>query len=95
MDIVVIDPPRHAPERPDPGHDVSLMLSRHGVAAEVVILARTLPRVSDMLMRHAEDRSAGLIVMGAYGHSRFQETVFGGTTRRMMSDSKLPMLMAR
>lgn len=94
VDIVVVDPPRHSPDHPDPGHDVSLMLSRHDVTTEVVMVARTLPRISDMLMRHADDTEAGLIVMGAYGHSRFQETVFGGTTRRMLSEAKIPLLMA-
>ena len=95
VDIVIVDPPRHGTDRPDPGHDVSLMLSRHGVSAEVVTMARTLPRISDVLLQHASDMSAGLVVMGAYGHSRFQETVFGGTTRRMLAESHVPLLMAR
>ena len=95
VDIVIVDPPRHASEAPDPGHDLSLMLSRHGVTTEIVVLARTLPRISDMLMRHATDSSADLVVMGAYGHSRFQQTVLGGTTRRMLSETTVPLFMAR
>ena len=59
------------------------------------MLPRTLPRISDMLVRHATDTGAGLVVMGAYGHSRFQQTVFGGTTRRMLSESPIPLLLAR
>ena len=94
VDIVVVDPPRHSQDSPDPGHDVSLMLSRHGVKTEVVMLPLTLPHISDALMRHATDNSADLIVMGAYGHSRFRETVFGGTTRRMLAESKTPLLLA-
>jgi nucleotide-binding universal stress UspA family protein len=94
VDIVVVDPPRHSTERPDAGHDLSLALARHGVSTEIVILARTLPRISDTLLRHATDTSAGLVVMGAYGHSRFQQTVFGGTTRWMLSESPLPLLLA-
>lgn len=94
VDIVVVDPPRHEADRPDPGHDLSLMLSRHGVSTEVVMMARTLPRISDMLLQRATDTSAGLVVMGAYGHSRFQQTVFGGTTRRMLAESSIPLLMA-
>jgi nucleotide-binding universal stress UspA family protein len=94
VDIAVVDPPRHASDRPDPGQDLSLTLSRHGVSTEVVVLARTMPRVSDMLLRHATDTSAGLVVMGAYGHTRFQETVFGGTTRRMLAETDVPLLLA-
>lgn len=95
VQIVVIDPPRHGPEQTDPGQDVSLMLSRHGVSADVVILARTMPRVSDMLVRQVGDSGAELLVMGAYGHARFQQTVFGGTTRRMLSDVPVALLLAR
>jgi len=92
-DIVVIDPPVHGPERSDPGGELSQMLARHGVRAEVNVLARTLPRVSDILMRHARDKAADLIVMGAYGHSRFREAIFGGATRHMLEEADLPVLM--
>jgi nucleotide-binding universal stress UspA family protein len=92
-DIVVIDPPVRGPERSDPGGELSQMLARHGVRAEVNVLARTLPRVSDILLRHARDRAADLIVMGAYGHSRFREAIFGGATRHMLEEADLPVLM--
>lgn len=92
-DIVVIDPPVHGPERSDPGGELSQMLARHGVRAEVNVLARTMPRVSDVLLRHARDRAADLIVMGAYGHSRFREAIFGGATRHMLEEADLPVLM--
>ena len=39
---------------------------RHGVKAEVSVLARTLPHVSEVLARQAVDIDAGLLVMGAY-----------------------------
>jgi len=32
--------------------------------------------------------------MGAYGHSRVMEVLFGGVTRRMISDPALPLLLA-
>lgn len=92
-DIVVIDPPVRGPERSDPGGELSQMLARHGVRAEVNVLARTMPRVSDILLRHARDKAADLIVMGAYGHSRFREAIFGGATRHMLEAAELPVLM--
>jgi nucleotide-binding universal stress UspA family protein len=92
-DIVVIDPPVRGPERSDPGGELSQMLARHGVRAEVNVLARTMPRVSDILMRHARDKAADLIVMGAYGKSRFREAIFGGATRHMLETAELPVLM--
>lgn len=95
VDIVVVDPPPQGPERSDPGGGLSLWLSRHEVRAEVSVLARTMPRVSDVLMRHARDRDADLLVMGAYGHSRFREAILGGTTRNLLQGADLPVLMAR
>lgn len=32
--------------------------------------------------------------MGAYGHSRLRETLFGGVTRELMKSSRLPLIMA-
>ena len=92
--ITVIDPPVHGPERSDPGGMLCQMLVRHGVRAEVTVLARSLPRVSDVLLRHVVDRDADLLVMGAYGHSRFREAILGGATRNMLEQSTVPVLMA-
>ena len=92
--VVVIDPPVHGPNRSDPGGMLSQYLSRHGIRAEVDVLSKTLPRVSDVLMRHASDIEADLIVMGAYGHSRFREAILGGATRYMLEQAKLPVFMA-
>jgi nucleotide-binding universal stress UspA family protein len=92
--ITVIDPPVHGPERSDPGGMLCQMLVRHGVQAEVSVLARTLPRVSDVLIRHVRDVNAELLVMGAYGHSRFREAILGGATRNMLEHAEVPVLMA-
>ena len=92
--ITVIDPPVHGPERSDPGGMLCQMLVRHGVKAEVQVLARTLPRVSDVLLRHVRDMDADLLVMGAYGHSRFREAILGGATRNMLEQATVPVLMA-
>jgi nucleotide-binding universal stress UspA family protein len=94
VDITIIDPPAHGPERSDPGGQLSQLLARHGVHAEVSVLARTMPRVSDVINRHVGDTDADLIVMGAYGHSRFREAILGGATRNMLEKATVPVLMA-
>lgn len=94
VNIAVIDPPAHGPERSDPGGLLCQMLVRHGVRAEVSVLAKTLPRTSEVLARHLDDQNADLLVMGAYGHSRFREAILGGTTRNMLEQAKVPVLMA-
>lgn len=94
VNIAIVDPPQHGPERSDPGGSLSQMLSRHGIRPEVSVLSKTLPRVSDVLMRHASDIGADLIVMGAYSHSRFRESILGGATRHMLEMAKVPVLLA-
>lgn len=94
VDVVMVDPPSHSSERSDPGGAVTLMLARHGVKAEVSILSQTLPKVSDVLKRFAREHGVDLIVMGAYGHSRFRESIMGGATRDMLDQTPLPLLMA-
>ena len=92
--VVVIDPPRHGPDRSDPGGLLSQMLARHGVKCEIDVLGKTMPRVSDILNRHAADTGADMIVMGAYGHSRFREAILGGATRNMLEQSAVPVFLA-
>ncbi|MBE1285669.1 MAG: universal stress protein [Rhodobacteraceae bacterium] len=92
--IVVIDPPQHGPERSDPGGMLSQLLARHGVNCEIDVLSKTMTRVSDILNRHATDTESDMIVMGAYGHSRFREAILGGATRNMLEQAKVPVLMA-
>ncbi len=92
--VTVIDPPTHGPHRSDPGGMLSQYLARHGVTAEIDVLSKTLPRVADVLLRQAQDIDAHMIVMGAYGHSRFREAIFGGATRYMLEKATLPILMA-
>jgi len=93
--IAIVEPPQHGPERSDPGGALSLYLARHGVKAEITILAKSMPKISDVLIRHIEDRGADLMIMGAYGHSRLREAVLGGPTRDMLADAPIPVLMAR
>lgn len=94
VQVVVVDPPAHSPERSDPGGLLTHMLARHGVRAEVSVLAKTLPRVSDILLRHMEDIDASLLVMGAYGHSRLREAILGGATRNMLENAKRAVFLA-
>jgi len=67
-------------------------LSRHGIHARVKIADGAGDRPDAMIAREAESWRADYIVMGAYGRGRLRET-FGGVTKRMLIDSKLPLLL--
>jgi nucleotide-binding universal stress UspA family protein len=94
VNIAIIDPPTHGPDRSDPGGALCQMLARHGVQPEVSVLAKTMPRVTDVLSRHVSDQAADMLVMGAYGHSRFRESILGGATRDMLEMAEVPVFMS-
>lgn len=94
--LVLVDPVegenRHGAE---PGADVAAYLARHGVKVTVDRLPSANHSVADVLRQHAVDIAADLMVMGAYGHSRLRERIFGGVTRSMLEGPSLPTLVAR
>lgn len=81
-------------EAREPGRDVLEHLSRHGIHAELLVLPRAGRPVAEVLMEIAEASGSGLLVMGAYEHSRIGETLFGGPTRDVLRQSKIPVLVA-
>jgi len=79
----------------EPGADVAAYLARHGINVTVDTLPSAGRSVTEVLQQHALDVDADLIVMGAYGHSRLRELIFGGVTRSMLEKARFPVLMAR
>ena len=79
----------------EPGADLATFLARHGIKVTVDVLASGGRDPALVLQRHATDIDADLIVMGAYGHSRLRERLFGGTTQAMLTNIETPVLMAR
>jgi nucleotide-binding universal stress UspA family protein len=63
--------------------DVVLWLDRHGVTAEPVA-SLAINDDAHRLHALALEHKAGLIVAGAYGHSRVREWVLGGVTRDLL-----------
>lgn len=78
-----------------PGADIALFLTRHGVRIEVQQQA-TPPGldVGNALLSLAADSGADLLVMGAYGHMRWRELVLGGVTHTILQSMTLPVLMS-
>jgi len=75
---------------------LAAMLARHGTASiEIARLdSHAAQAAGDALLNHAADGACDLLVMGAYGHARFQELVLGGATRTLLSAMTLPVLMS-
>ena len=77
-----------------PGADIAAHLARHDVPVEVYSQGISDIPVADALLSAAADSDADLLVMGAYGRSRFREMVLGGTTRRILGEMTLPVLLS-
>ena len=69
-------------------------LARHGIKADVHSWPRKGRAVEDALQDAIVDRCASWVVMGAFGHSRWRELMFGGVTRAMLRDARIPLLLA-
>lgn len=88
--VLVVDPPADA----EPYAEVKAHLAHHNVVAEVVTADSRDRSVADVILEEARRISADLVLMGAYGHTRLREQVFGGATRDMLTASESPVLVA-
>ncbi len=68
-------------------------LAFQGVDAEVRDEVTPLA-FGDALLNAASDTGADLIVMGAYGHARWTERLFGGVSRTLLASMTAPVLMS-
>ncbi len=84
----------------DVAHDVAVTgaalatnLARHDVNVETSSSQTSSLSVGEELLSEANARGCDMIVMGAYGHSRMREFVFGGATRHIFGNMNLPIFM--
>ena len=75
--------------------DVVAWLSRHGVSAAELVPEQNDGRGATIQIdRIAADLGAGLVVAGAYGHSRFRELILGGMTQHLISQPDRCVLLS-
>lgn len=74
------------------GTRLATNLGRHGLQVSARHLQPNARGAAETLLSAADERSA-LVVMGAYGHNRLREWVFGGFTRRVLRGAQVPVLM--
>lgn len=64
--------------------------------AGYAVKADVLPGTADTVIAQAvENEKIGLLVMGAYGHSRLRTLVIGSTTSEMVRSCKIPVVLFR
>ena len=79
----------------EPVENAAMHLKLNGVhAMSLTAKAENGESPQAAFLRHAEEKGADLIVMGAYSHSRWREVVLGGFTRHLLRESDIPLFMA-
>jgi len=76
------------------GADLCTHLARHGITAEARHAVAKDIDVGNSVLSRAFDLDIDLLVMGAYGHSRFREMALGGATREILHHMTVPVLMS-
>ncbi len=77
-----------------PSTAASEYLSRHGISSELITEAANSRSINESLSLLAAARGAEYLVMGAYGHSRAREFIFGGVTKAILKAMPLPLLLS-
>ena len=93
--VLAIDPQRGlGGHGEDPAVDIAQHLARHGLRVTAAQMTSGGLEASDVLLNHAADLGADLIVVGGYGHPRAWEMVLGGVTRALLQCMTVPVLMS-
>jgi nucleotide-binding universal stress UspA family protein len=73
---------------------VMTALTRHNPLTALVRVPSGDAAPADRLFHEARDRDVDVLVMGAYGHSRIREMIFGGFTDTALRQAPLPLLLS-
>lgn len=77
-----------------PASAVAAALSDHGIKLTIATVKAPSVKVGEQICARAAEQQADLVVMGAYGHTRFREFVFGGATRHVLKNMPVPVLFS-
>jgi nucleotide-binding universal stress UspA family protein len=69
-------------------------LSRHGIDVVLDKVDAAGRAIGEVLEAHVASCNADILVMGAYGHSRFREFILGAATKSMLSKPPIPILFS-
>ncbi|WP_120631510.1 universal stress protein [Ruegeria sp. EL01] len=73
--------------------DLPTIFARHGLEAEHTFLP-AFGTIADTLLAHCAEVGAGLLVMGAYQHSKLSEDLFGGVTSSVIQTTSVPLFLS-
>ncbi len=76
------------------GVELARTLKMNGITAEPITVSPGKISAGETILTKAAALGCDLIIKGAYTQSRLRQMIFGGTTRYVLANAKLPVLMA-
>jgi nucleotide-binding universal stress UspA family protein len=76
------------------GEQMARALRQNGIASTPITIATGKRNAGEVLLNKAAELGCDLLIKGAYTQSRLRQMIFGGTTRHVLANAKLPVLMA-
>lgn len=96
VEVFTVDTPETRSQSPSmAGAEIAATLARHGVNITVVREETDQLPASAAIENRLSDSSIDLLVMGAYGHKRWWEMLFGGVTRTVLESMTALTLLSR
>jgi nucleotide-binding universal stress UspA family protein len=93
--VVVSVGAQHMPEPGPAGDELARTLERHGLNVSLrTAFGRQKPQ-GESFLQEAMAAGADLMLKGAYTQSRIRQMIFGGATRHIIMESKIPVVMSR
>jgi nucleotide-binding universal stress UspA family protein len=93
--VVVAVGAQHMPEPGPGGDELARTLERHGLKVSLrTAFGRQKPQ-GESFLQEAMAAGADLMLKGAYTQSRIRQMIFGGATRHIIMESKIPVVMSR
>lgn len=76
-----------------PIEDAAKYLSRHGIEPMIKRASAGLDSAAVVLLTEIALGRHDFVVMGGFGHAPVTEAIFGGTTRALLREAKVPMII--
>jgi nucleotide-binding universal stress UspA family protein len=93
--VVVAVGPQHMPEPGPTGEELARSLEGHGFDVSLRTAFGRQRAMGESFLKEAMAAGADLLLKGAYTQSRIRQMIFGGATRHIIMDAKIPVIMAR
>jgi nucleotide-binding universal stress UspA family protein len=93
--VVVAVGPQHMPEPGPEGEELARALEHHGIDVSLRTAYGRQKAQGESFLKEAMEAGADLLLKGAYTQSRIRQMIFGGGTRHIIMEAKIPVLMAR